>query len=154
MTTEQLQRGQKSYDQAREPFVKIAEILDGDTPAELPDSADGTDFSTADFGHLMKRFEAGQNTIQTTGGSAAAFKQHAAALAREARVLAALSKVVASDDHGYGDDAKFQGYADAMTQAALDAAGAAEAGDFEKFSLSFNALGQSCVQCHGEYRNN
>lgn len=154
MTSEQLQRGQKSYDQVKEPFAKVVEILDGKTPAELPDSADENDFSAADFGGVMKRFEAGQNTVQQTAGSEPAFKQNAAALAREARVLAALSKVVATDDHGYGDDAKFQEYAAAMTKAALDAAAGAEAGDFAKFGAGFNALGQSCTQCHGEYRNN
>lgn len=154
MTAEELQRGQKSYEQAKEPFDKVVAILDGKTPDGLPESADETDFSAADFGYLMRRFEAGQNATQTTATSQTTFKQNAADLAREMRVLAALSKVIASEDHGYGDDPMFQGFASAMTQAALDSAAAAEAGDFEKFGLSFNALGQSCTQCHGEYRNN
>ena len=41
-----------------------------------------------------------------------------------------------------------------MTQAAMGAAVAAESGDFARFGAGFNALGQSCNQCHGEYRNN
>lgn len=154
-TEEQLQRGQKSYVQVKGPFEKVAAILDGKRPADLPEADDETDFAVAaDFGYLMRRFEAGQNTIQTTGGSASAFKQNAADLAREARILAALSRVVADADYGYGDDPKFQRFAADMTHAALEAATAAESGDHAKFDLAFNALGQSCNACHGEYRNN
>ena len=155
MLSDQLQRGQKSYEQVKLPFDKVSALLDGKRPDDLPEADDATDFAlTSDFGYLMRRFEAGQNYLRTTGGSEPAFKQNAQDLIRETRVLAALSEVIASEDFGYGDDEKFQGYATLMTQAALDAAAAAQAGDFAKFDLSNSALGQSCNKCHGDYRNN
>ncbi|MBA3316182.1 MAG: cytochrome c [Planctomycetaceae bacterium] len=155
MIADQLQRGQKSYEQVKVPFDKISLLLDGKRPEGLPEADDATDFAiSADFGFLMRRFEAAQNYLKTTGGSDAAFKQNAADLVRETRVLAALSKVIAHDDHGYGDDAKFQGYANAMTEASLAAATAAEKGDFAAFDLAASNLAQSCVKCHGDYRNN
>jgi Cytochrome C' len=155
MLSDQLQRGQKSYEQIKQPFDKVVAILDGKRPADLPEADDATDFSVvADYSYLMRRFDAGENVLKTSGGSEAAFKQNAADLARETRVLAALSKVVAREEYGYGDDTKFQGFATAMSDAAVEAAKAAEAGDFATFDTARNALGQSCVQCHGEYRNN
>lgn len=155
MLVDQLQRGQKSYEQVKQPFEKITTILDGERPAGLPEADDATDFAmTADFGDLMRRFEAGQNSLRSTGGSEPAFKQNAADLTRETRVLAALSEVIASDDYGYGEDPQFQGYASKMTEASLDAASATEAGDFQKFDLAVSAMMHSCTQCHGEYRNN
>ncbi|HEX6983789.1 MAG TPA: hypothetical protein VF170_00365, partial [Planctomycetaceae bacterium] len=75
MLADQLQRGQKSYEQVKGPFDKIATLLDGKRPEGLPEADDATDFATAaDFGYLMRRFEAGQNAMKTTGGSEAAFK--------------------------------------------------------------------------------
>lgn len=155
MLSDQLQRGQKSYEQINGPFKKILPLLEGKRPDGLPEADDATDFAmTADFGYLMRRFEAGQNYLRTTGGSESVFKQNAADLRRETRVLAALSEVVAADDYGYGEDPKFQGYASGMTKWSLDAAAAAEAGDFQKFDLSVSSMMQSCTQCHQEYRNN
>jgi hypothetical protein len=151
----ELQRGQKSYEQVKTPFEKITVLLDGKKPDGLPESADATDFSAvADFGYLMKRLETGQNVLKNSGGTAAALKQNAADLAREARVDAALSRVIVGEGYGYSDDAKFRGYAADMTNASLDAATAAESGDFAKFDAAFSAMGQSCVKCHGDYRNN
>ncbi len=155
MLTEKLQRGQKSYEQVKVPFDKITALLDGKRPEGLPEADDATDFAlAADFGFLMRRFEASQNYLKTTGGSDAAFKQNAADLIRETRVVAALSRVIASDDYGYGDDSKFQGYATQMTEAAMTAATAVENGDFAAFDLAASNLAQSCVKCHGDYRNN
>jgi hypothetical protein len=102
----------------------------------------------------MRRFEASQNYLKTTGGSEAAFKQTAEDLIRETRVIAALSKVIADSDYGYGDDAKFQGYATLMTDASVSAATAAEKADFAAFDLAASNLAQSCVKCHADYRNN
>lgn len=155
MLSDQLQRGQKSYEQVNVPFGKVATLLDGKRPDDLPESDDATDFAmVADFGYLMRRFEAGQNAMQTIGSSEPAFKENSADLAREARVIAALSRVFALDDYGYGEDPEFQKFATTMTESALATAAAAEKGDFKAFDESLNALGQSCVQCHGEYRNN
>ncbi len=155
MNSDQLQRGQKSYEQVKVPFDKVATILGGKRPEGLPEADDATDFAVSvDFGFLMRRFEAGQNSLKTNGGSEAAFKQNAADLIRETRVLAALSKVIAVDDYGYGDDKRFQGYATQMTAAALAAASAAEKGDFAAFDLQSSNLAQSCVKCHADYRNN
>jgi len=155
MLTEKLQRGQKSYEQVKVPFEKITTLLDGKRPEGLPETDDATDFAlAADFGFLMRRFEAGQNYLKTTGGSDAAFKQNAVDLVRETRVLAALSKVIADDDYGYGDDSKFQGHATLMTDASMSAADAAEKSDFKAFDLAVSNLAQSCVKCHGDYRNN
>lgn len=155
MLVDKLQRGQKSYEQVKVPFDKITTLLDGKRPEELPETDDATDFAlAADFGYLMRRFEAGQNYLKATGGSEAAFKQNAADLTRETRVLAALSKVVANDDYGYGGDSKFRGYATLMTDASINAAAAAEKSDFAAFDLEVSNLAQSCVKCHGDYRNN
>lgn len=154
MTSGQLQRGQKFYEQVNGPFEKVKALLDGNRPDGLAEADDVTDFAmTVDFGYLMQRFEAGQNLMRTIGGSEQVFQQNAADLAREARVIAALSRVCADDDFGYGDDPEFQGYATTMTDSALAAAQAAETGDFSTFDTSINTLGQSCVQCHGVYRN-
>ena len=155
MTSDQLQRGQKSYEQVSVPFGKVTTLLDGKRPDDLPESDDATDFAmVVDFGYLMRRFEAGQNGMRTTGGSEPAFQENAADLAREARVIAALSRVCADDDFGYGEDPAFQDYATAMTDAALAAAKAAEEEDFNAFDTAVNALGQSCVKCHSDYRTN
>src|SRR5690606_20864415 len=155
MLSDQLQRGQKSYEQVKVPFDKVTALLDGKKPENLPEADDATDFAfVADYGYLMRRLEAGQNYLRTTGGSEPAFKQNSGELQRETHVLAALAQVIATDDYGYGDDPTFKGYADTMTQSALEAAAAAQSGDFAKFDLAVNAMNQSCAKCHLDYRTN
>ena len=152
MVADKLVRGNKSYEQVKLPFDKLAAALDGKT-AGLPEAEPGDDFSTAaDFGGLMQRFKTGEDNLRLSGGNEAGFKQNTAELVRETRVLAALAQVIARDDYGYGSDMQFRKYADNMTAAATTAATAAQAGDFSTFDLSMSTMSQSCTACHGEYR--
>ena len=149
----ELTRGQKAYEQVKTPFDKIAALLDGKRPEDLPEaSEEGGFLLTTDFGSLMKRLEIGQNSMRTNGGSEAALKENADSLRQEARVMAALATVIASEDFGYGEDQVYQDYATELRQAALDAAKAAKAKDFEGFGKAANAIMQSCNRCHADYR--
>ena len=154
MASDNLSRGEKSFKQVSSPFIKVNMLIDGGKPADLPAAADETDFAlAADFGNLMKRIEIGQNALKNKGSGEPAFKQNTKDLDREGHVLAALAQVIASPDYGYGDDPKFQQYAADMIRGSLDAAAAAESGDYAKFDLAQSAIMQSCTACHGEYRN-
>lgn len=150
----QLARGQNSFEQVKAPFDKISLLLDGKPAESLPEADEEGDFVlAADFGFLMRRLEIGQNSINTNGSSAAALSKNSEALDQETRVLAALGIVIASEDYGYGEEEAYQGYVTEFRKAALDAAKAAEAKDFEAFDKSTNLMMQNCNNCHQEYRN-
>lgn len=149
-----LTRGQNSFAQVKGPFDKISLLLDGKPAEDLPESEEEGDFVIAsDFGFLMRRLEIGQNSLSTNGSSAAALSKNAAALNQETRVLAALGIVIATEDYGYGDEDAYQNYATEFRDAALEAAKAAEANEFDTFDKSANLMMQNCNNCHQEYRN-
>ncbi|QDT65499.1 cytochrome c [Calycomorphotria hydatis] len=153
INSEDLRRGAKSQRFVRGIFDRIDAALNNNLPPDLPDASDEVDFSeVADFGSLMKRIEVGGENLGVIAGSEVLLKQNSDAIRREALVQGVLAQVIAAEGYGYGDDATFRGYANDMSKAAAGMAAAAKSANLEQFDLAKSLLGQSCTNCHGEYR--
>lgn len=149
----ELSRGVASYKQVKEPFDKITKLLDGKKPEKLPETPDDVGYLlTTNFGALMQRLKVGRDDLRRNGGDESDFTKNAGELSRQTRIMAALGAVIANDDFGYGDNAKYQGYATELRKSALKASEASAAKDYAAFQEATNIVIQSCNRCHADFR--
>ena len=149
MLAEKLARGRKSFDQVKSPFETIVEILDGGSPAELPESKDQAAFSdVADFGYLMQRIDRGFKWIQGNARDEESYKENAAKVRHEATVLGVLARVIKEEGYGWSDDEDFLKHADSMLDACLAAEKSVAAETFAEYDKAITKIDQLCTQCH------
>lgn len=144
-----------SYDEVNDAFLTISEILNNNTPAELPEvEEEAPDFADfADMTYLMKRLERGQEWLQTNTGSESGFTDKRATALRETAVMAALTQSFYSENYGYADDEEFTGYLDLLREAGTGMHKAVEEKDFAKYDELRSQAGQQCTQCHSVFKN-
>lgn len=144
-----------SYDEVNDAYLTINEILNNNTPAELPEiEEENPDFADfADMSYLMKRLERGQQWMQTNTGSESGFNDKQAAALRETAVMAALAQAFYSENYGYADDEEFTGYLDKLRDAGTGMRKAVEEKDFSKYDELRSSASQQCTQCHSVYKN-
>ena len=144
-----------SYDEINNAYQTINEILNNNTPAELPEVEEGTpDFSEfADMFYLMKRMERGQQWMQTDTGSENGFNDKAATLTREVAVMVALTQAYYAPGYGNADDEEFIGYLNKLRDAGLGMRKAVEEKDFAKYDELRSVANQQCTQCHSVFKN-
>ena len=149
ITESDLRRGAGGQKQVADPLKTLDALLNGGGRGD----GEPVEFATAaDFNLLMKRFQAGVDSLKALASSSQLLEANRPAVEREARVLAVLSAVSGDKSHGWGIDEEFLTLSQAMTKAANDTATAA-GGDFDGFDAARRSLSQTCSNCHGQYRN-
>ena len=63
-----------------------------------------------------------------------------------------MAEAVQQPDMDYADDEGYVAYANQMRSAATAAAKASRNKNYAKLNNAVNAVGQSCANCHGDYR--
>ena len=149
ITESDLRRGAGGQKQVADPLKTLDALLNGGGRGD----GEPVEFATAaDFNLLMKRFQAGVDSLKALASSPQLLEANRPAVEREARVLAVLSAVSGDESHGWGIDEEFLTLSQAMTMAASETATAA-GGDFDDFDAARRSLSQTCSNCHGQYRN-
>ncbi len=149
MLTEKLARGRKSFEQVKAPFESIVEILDGGSPADLPESKDRAAFSDfAEFGYLMQRMDRGFKWIQGNARDEESYKENAAKVRHETVVMGVLARVIKEEGYGWADDEDFLKHADSMLNACLAAEKAVATEAFADYDKAITKIDQLCTQCH------
>lgn len=144
----------KSYDAVNESYLKICDILDGNSPPELPEveaEADFVDF--VEMGFLMKRLERGEEWLKNNTGSEDSFNEKGPLAQREVSVFAAVSESFMTEGFGYNEYEDFADWANGMRDAAKAMHKAVPAKAFNEFDAARSKISQSCTACHGVYRN-
>ena len=148
-------RGRPAFEKAEKPFLNIIEILDGGTPAELPDAEDKADFSdAADRNLLMKNIKEKQDWIRTTISGESELKSNQEDLLPKVALLAALGKVTSQEDYVFADEENYQKYCKDLIEGSLMMTEATKEEDYTKFEKGFALFNKSCNDCHPEYLNN
>ena len=138
-----------TFDAVSEPYENLVDILNGNIPPGLEDN--GTDVAfpeIADFGYLMKRLDRGEKWAKTNCGSEDGFMDEEELARAEGHIIAALAKVIESEDYGYADE-DFNAHADTMFEGGLKMA---TGSGFEDFDVGMNMVSKKCAECHTEYR--
>jgi len=148
-------QNRNSYDEVNNAYLTINEILNNNTPAELPEIEEDTpSFAAfAEMFYLMKRMERGQQWMQTNAGSESGFNDKAAILAREIAAMIVLTQAYYEEDYGYSDDEEFRGYLNILRDSGLGMQKALEEKDFAKYDELRSTANQQCTQCHSVFKN-
>lgn len=145
--------GQKDYEATKTSFDKLADLLGGNKPGGLEESAATVPFSEiAGRGPLMLRMERAFTYLKANIKDEASFKKDAVQAAHEAAILAALSKVVGTDGYASSDEDEYKNFVKEMVKAGLDMSTAAKNDNYKDFSDGLNRAQKLCTECHTTYK--
>ncbi len=148
-------RGRPAFESAEKPFLNIVEILNGGSPADLPDSDDVTVFSdVAERNLLMKQVKVNADWLTTTISSEAEMKSKKDEIISRSVVLAIIGKVIKQEDYVFADEAEYQEYCVELLEAGLKMANGAREDNFDDFRTGLDLMNKSCNDCHPKYLNN
>jgi len=148
-------RGRPAFEEAEKAFLNIVEILNGGSPAELPESDTETVFSdVADRNLLMQKIRSHNDWLRTTVSNENELKSEKDQAIARAALLRALGQVVHEEDYVFADEEEYQKYCRELIDGAGQMLKGAEGEDFGEFQAGFELLNKSCNDCHPVYLNN
>lgn len=154
MNSSVLQRGAKDQKRIEELYDAVDATLSRSKPAGLEEPPESDSFAeVAEMRLLMMRMEEAEKRLKTEAGTEGALGEKKAMVAHEASMMAVMAKIVSMPAYGYGDDAKFTGYANEVLKASQDIKTAAESGDFAGYESAMTRVSTTCSNCHSDYKN-
>jgi hypothetical protein len=154
IASESKANGPKFYQKAREAYDKLNDLLSGNKPAGLEESADDVKFSeVANRPFLMKRMDRGSNWMKTEINTESLFKKNSARVAHEAAILSLLGKVIATADYGDHDDPEYVKSAEELSQSGRDIDEAVKKEDFKAYTDALDRGRKACAKCHEAFKN-
>lgn len=142
-----------TYAEAKRRADELAALIRGDVPQLESAAAEFAWNETADRAPLMERLEiARTERLKPWTGGQGEFAAHQAEVAHEAAIAAALSEIIKHAGYDYAEDDGYRQYVNELQSSALAARDAAEQKDFARAQTAVGALGNSCDNCHGDYR--
>ncbi|MFM9965107.1 MAG: cytochrome c [Planctomycetaceae bacterium] len=156
LTTTDKAKNKNTYDAVAAAFEKIDDILKGSTPAGLPEATDEKDYGEAavDLRHIMKRIQKAEANLKNSVSNEAGLKKDADKVAQEGAVLQFLGHAIISNGFGWGDDAGFHKQAKPLREGGKQLIEAAKSGNYALYDEAMGRISKSCVECHGEFKNN
>jgi hypothetical protein len=142
-----------TYAEAQRRAEELAELIRGTNAPMDAGTPDNNWSETADRAPLMERLEiARTERLKPWTGAKNDFTPHQEEIIHEASLVAALSEVIKHSGYDFAEDEGYQKYVKNLQTAAIEATTAAQQNDFPATQAAISALGQSCDQCHGDYR--
>jgi hypothetical protein len=146
-------RGKKSFDALTATFAKACELLDGNTPPDLPEAPDEVSLEeNANIKYVMKRLDRVESVLKTGTATEDGFKKSQQVAIRESAMLAALARGIKDKSYGYDSEDDYNKQADGMFTAARGMVKAAQDGNFTEYDNLRNAVSTRCSDCHMTYR--
>ena len=154
MNSSVLQRGAKDQKRIEELYDAVDATLSRSKPAGLEEPPESDSFAeVAEMRLLMMRMEEAEKRLKTEAGNESSMSEKKAMVSHEASMMAVMAKIVAMPAYGYGDDAKFTGYANEVLKASQDIKTAAESGDFAGYESAMTRVSTTCSNCHSDFKN-
>ncbi len=131
----------------------LVQLVRGDRfpgKAKPPEKLDWS--SVTGHSPIMKRLQVLQDEIKVATSNESDFKKQQPAIIHTAELIAMMAEAVQQEDMDYADDEEYVAYAKQMSAAAIAAAKASRNSNYELLSNAVNGVGQSCADCHGDFR--
>jgi len=143
----------QAYNSCKRRRDLLTELVRGGSFADDEKPMVDMDWSkVVDRSPLMKRLEESMNQIKTLTSSRGEFSGNSETLMRELEIVSAIGLVLNRENMTDADDDGYAAFATMMQQSASKGALATKNGDFDGASKAANLIGQSCADCHSEWR--
>jgi len=117
---------------------------------QIPETVDWS--VAANRSPIMVQLETANEDLKRMTSNKSEFQDNADDLLRTSNLVAAMAKVIVQDGMPESDEDTYAKFSMEMRSAATKLKSAVKLNDFDSASAAANALSQSCVDCHSEWR--
>jgi len=128
-------------------LVRGGSIVATDPPPETIDWG-----AAADRTRLMVRLEEANENLKKFTANEGAFKNSVGEINHEANMIALMARVIILDGMPEAEEDDYVAYGHTMRDAAVELKSSVKLGDFNRASTATNLIGQSCADCHADWR--
>lgn len=143
----------QSYESCKRRAEDLTEMVRGGNFNGTEKAADELDWSTV-VGHspIMKQLEISLGKLKPLTSSKKEFESNVGEVMRHAELIAVMSKTVQLENMEYAEEEGYVEYAKAMLDAANKTAQGCRNGDYDAVTAGVNMIGQTCSNCHDDWR--
>ena len=144
---------EQGFASSKRSLEDLVQVVRGD---RFPGKAKPT--ATLDWsvvvGHtpVMRRLQGLHDEVKAASSNEKEFKKQQPKIIHTTELIALMAEAVQQEGMDYADDEDYAAYAKQMQAAASTAAKASRNNNYEMMSNAVNAVGQSCADCHGDFR--
>ncbi len=143
----------QAYNSCKRRRDLLTELVRGGSFAEDEKPMVDMDWSkVVDRAPLMKRLNESMDKIKALTSSRGEFTGDSDTLVRELEIVSAIGLILNFENMTDADDDGYAVFANTMQQSASRGSLATKNGDFDGASQAANQIGQSCADCHSEWR--
>lgn len=137
----------KSRKEDLQELVRGGSIVTADTPPETIDWSEAADRS-----RLMVRLEEANENLKKFTANEDAFNDAVGEINHEANMIALMARVIILDGMPEAEEDDYVAYGRTMLDGAIELKSSTKVGDFNRASTATNLIGQSCADCHADWR--
>ena len=120
------------------------------TSDPIPESIDWSE--AANRTPLMVRLEEANENLKQYTANEDSFKGAIGEINHEANMIAMMARVIILDGMPEAEEEDYVAYGQTMLEAAVELKSSAKLSDFNRASAATNLIGQSCADCHADWR--
>lgn len=143
----------QAYESCRRRRDDLQEMVRGGNFAGEEKTPESLDWSVVvDRNAIMDRLQESQDTLKLLTASKGEFTGDVAKVYHEAQMVAAMSQTLLRENMPESEEDSYMEYAQAMSSAAVNITKACQSQDYDAASNAVNLIGQSCTNCHDDWR--
>ena len=100
----------------------------------------------------MDRLQVSIDLLKQSSANEGDFNRNVEKIKHESELVAAMAQTLMRENMTDADDDGYLEFSKSMSKAAVQAGKACDEKDFDKASTAINLIGQSCSNCHDEWR--
>ncbi len=131
----------------------LQELVRGGSIVATEPAPETIDWSeAADRSRLMVRLEEANENLKRFTANETAFTSAVGEISHEANMIALMARVIILEGMPEAEEDDYVAYGQTMLDAAAELKSSVKLGDFNRASNATNLIGQSCADCHADWR--
>ncbi len=132
---------------------ELQELVRGGSIVATDPAPETIDWSAAaNRSPLMVRLESANENLKKYTANQNAFRGAGGDIDQEANMIAMMARVILLEGMPDAEEDDYVAFAQQMQSAAVELKSATQTGDFSRASAATNQIGQSCADCHADWR--